>query len=119
MRAECTTFHQFAEELEAECNDPESKIHRGFVRIRRDEDPPNPDTGSYNIGYWLTAMVENGDGMFGLELGVPLGLYIPHEQNRPENYECPDEEYCSVYNSILDICTKHDLSIRNGKWELY
>lgn len=120
MRVECTTFHQFCEELEAECNDSESKIHRGLVRIRKDEDQPNPDTGNYQIGYWLTALVENKQaGMFALELGMPLGLYIPHEGNRPEDYEYPDEEFDRIKEVITHICTKHDLSIRDGKWEIY
>ena len=119
MRVECTTFHQFCEELEAECNDPESKIHRRIVRIRKDVDQPDPDTGNYQIGYWLTAMVEHESGMFAIELGVPLGLYIADDRNRPEYYDCPDEEFDRIKEVITHICTKHDLSIRDGKWEIY
>ena len=117
MRVECTDIAQFCQELQTECKAEGTKIHRGIVRMREDRDEPNPDTGDYGMGYWLTALIETADGMYCLELGKNLGQ-VEAGHIHTTGYRDPIELCSAARNMVQRICTEHDLTIRTGKWEI-
>ena len=110
MRVEVTTIEDFCSELRIDAE--KEQVWNKEVRYRIDRSPEQDEEISFQVGIWLTAIVDIGEDRYILELGVPTGC---DETGSPRGTHTANE----WKQRVQEICDDVGLTLRPGKFELY
>jgi len=111
VRVEVTTIESFCEELKHD----HGLVHRGIVRFRVDAVAEQDECVSFEIRVWATALVRTKEGDYVLECGVVAGTDFIGDGESKAGSERADE----WRRQVLGIAESYDLTVRNGKIEVW
>jgi len=106
MRIEVTTIDDFCKELREEGS--KKNVWQLQVRYRIDRTAEQDEEISFQVGIWLTAVIDYEEDRFILELALATG--------------CDDQEGYSgtaKAEEHQELCDDVGLKLRPGKFELY
>jgi len=115
MRVEVTTIEDFCSELRIDAE--KEQVWNKEVRYRIDRSPEQDEEISFQVGIWLTAIVDVGEDRYILELGVPTGCDHTYVEGEDDNV---GTRLANGWKQrVQEICDDVGLILRPGKFELY